>query len=90
MPDILTVDVVDVTDGDTLTVEGSAGETVTVRLWGIDAPETSQPFGAEATAVARQEAGQARRGGSCRPGIIRPAHWPRPRRGHDPGPHPHP
>jgi len=56
MPDILTVDVVDVTDGDTLTVEGSAGEAVTVRLWGIDAPETSQPFGPEATAVARQEA----------------------------------
>lgn len=56
MPDILTVDVVVVTDGDTLTVEGSAGETVTIRLWGIDAPETSQPFGPEATAVARQEA----------------------------------
>ncbi len=56
MPDTVTVDVVDVTDGDTLTVEGSAGHTETVRLWGIDAPETSQPYGSDATAVAQKVA----------------------------------
>lgn len=56
MPERLTVDVVDVTDGDTLTVEGSAGETAQVRLWGIDAPESGQLYGPEATEVARKEA----------------------------------
>jgi endonuclease YncB( thermonuclease family) len=56
MPNRVTVDVVDVTDGDTLTVEGSAGHTEIVRLWGIDAPETSQPYGSDATAVARKVA----------------------------------
>lgn len=56
MPNRVTVDVVDVTDGDTLTVEGAAGHTETVRLWGVDAPETSQPYGSDATAVARKVA----------------------------------
>ena len=60
MPETITVDVVEVTDGDTLTVEGSAGDRVDVRLWGIDAPESGQPYGPEATAVARKEAGGER------------------------------
>lgn len=34
-----------VSDGDTLKVRCSEGEQITVRLGGIDAPETKQPFG---------------------------------------------
>ena len=37
--------VVSVHDGDTLTFRTNAGETLKVRLHGIDAPETKQPFG---------------------------------------------
>lgn len=38
--------VVAVADGDTLTVEPVAGgDRVKVRLWGVDAPESKQPFG---------------------------------------------
>ena len=37
-----------VIDGDTVVVE-TAGDTTTIRLNGIDAPESDQPFGAEAT-----------------------------------------
>jgi endonuclease YncB( thermonuclease family) len=43
-----------VTDGDTYDVRRSDGQTLTVRLWGIDAPETSQPYGDDATSRARQ------------------------------------
>ncbi|MFG6094342.1 thermonuclease family protein [Leptothoe sp. ISB3NOV94-8A] len=40
--------VVSTGDGDTLRVRRSDGETITVRLACIDAPESSQPFGKEA------------------------------------------
>ena len=54
MPDPLTVRVVDVADGDTFTAAGSSGNTITVRVWGIDAPESGQPYGPAATKVARR------------------------------------
>jgi len=54
MPDVLTLKVVKVTDGDTFTAAGSGGETITVRVWGIDAPESGQPYGPAATKVARR------------------------------------
>ena len=41
--------VLEVTDGDTVTVARGRGQ-VTVRLFGIDAPEGTQPYGAESTA----------------------------------------
>ena len=47
--------VVGVTDGDTLTVlrvQGEKREEVKVRLYGIDAPEKSQPFYAQSKATA--------------------------------------
>jgi endonuclease YncB( thermonuclease family) len=43
-----------VTDGDTYDVRVSEGRTFTVRLWGTDAPESSQPYGSGATSRARQ------------------------------------
>ena len=51
--------VVKVTDGDTLDVRGG-DVIVTVRLHGIDAPESTQPYGAEATAAVREHAGGKR------------------------------
>lgn len=54
MPDPLTLRVARVTDGDTFTAAGSDGDTITVRVWGIDAPESSQPYGPAATKVARE------------------------------------
>jgi len=45
--------VLDVTDGDTVIVARGRGQ-VTVRLFGIDAPEGGQPFGREATAMLSQ------------------------------------
>ena len=45
--------VLDVTDGDTVIVARGRGQ-VTVRLFGIDAPEGDQPFGREATALLSQ------------------------------------
>ena len=39
--------VVRVIDGDTITVKNIRGEIVRVRLTGIDAPESDQPFGKE-------------------------------------------
>lgn len=44
--DVLTGKVVGVTDGDTLTLRTQT-DTIKVRLTGIDAPETGQPFGAK-------------------------------------------
>ena len=44
---LLTGTVVRVLDGDTLDVLSDKG-TVRVRLWGVDAPETKQPYGGEA------------------------------------------
>ena len=46
--------VVGVTDGDTYEVRRSSGQTVTVRLFGIDAPESNQPHGRAATRAARR------------------------------------
>jgi endonuclease YncB( thermonuclease family) len=43
--------VVEVTDGDTVDVD-RGDDVVTVRLYGIDAPEGEQPYGAEATRLA--------------------------------------
>lgn len=41
--------VVDVTDGDTIVVEPiNGGDRVKIRLWGIDCPETDQPYGMSA------------------------------------------
>ena len=44
----LTGKVIKVTDGDTITIR-SDGEEIRVRLSGIDAPESDQPFGREST-----------------------------------------
>jgi endonuclease YncB( thermonuclease family) len=49
--------VVKVTDGDTYDVRRSIGGTVTIRLHGVDAPETSQPYGTAATRAARHLVG---------------------------------
>lgn len=46
-----------VTDGDTYDVRASQGQTFTVRLWGIDAPEMSQPYGDDATRAAQRYVG---------------------------------
>lgn len=46
--------VVRVVDGDTLVVERD-GAQVKIRLFGIDAPERTQPFGKEATHFLRQQ-----------------------------------
>lgn len=40
--------VVNVSDGDTITVRRESGPQVKVRLYGIDAPEKAQPFGQKA------------------------------------------
>ena len=47
--DSFTGRVVAVADGDTITVEREDGEWVKVRLWGVDCPEDSQPWGDRAT-----------------------------------------
>jgi endonuclease YncB( thermonuclease family) len=49
-----TAHVQSVTDGDTYDVRVSEGQTFTVRLWATDAPESSQPYGDDATSRARQ------------------------------------
>ncbi|MDR2869535.1 MAG: thermonuclease family protein [Deferribacteraceae bacterium] len=41
-------DVINIADGDTLTVMNEMGEEMKVRLYGIDAPESSQKYGAKA------------------------------------------
>jgi micrococcal nuclease len=54
------VTVVDVLDGDTIVVRAAAGRDTTVRLLGVDTPETRHPtrpvecFGPEASAYTRQ------------------------------------
>ena len=57
MPDTFRFSVSRVKDGDTVVVEGKNGDTITIRVWGIDAPESSQPYGPAATDVARQIVG---------------------------------
>lgn len=46
--------VVSVTDGDTYDVRRSDGQVVTLRLWGVDTPESGQPGGRAGTRAARQ------------------------------------
>jgi endonuclease YncB( thermonuclease family) len=46
--------VVEVTDGDTFGVRRSIGGEVTIRLHGIDAPESAQSYGQAATRAARR------------------------------------
>ena len=46
-----------VTDGDTYDVRRSDGQSVTVRLHSVDAPETFQPYGTAATRAARRYMG---------------------------------
>ena len=54
-------EVVDVTDGDTLTViKGKGNRQVDVRLYGVDTPETDQPFGRKATRFTTRLAGNSR------------------------------
>ena len=52
-----TARITQITDGDTYDVRRSIGGTVTIRLHGVDAPESSQPYGRAATRAARRIAG---------------------------------
>ena len=47
--------VVAVIDGDTITVEQGEGIRVKIRLWGIDCPESDQPWGDRATAFTTEK-----------------------------------
>jgi endonuclease YncB( thermonuclease family) len=49
--------IVEVTDGDTYLARRSDGQTATIRLFGVDAPETNQPYGIRAMKKARQYIG---------------------------------
>jgi endonuclease YncB( thermonuclease family) len=49
--------VVTVTDGDTYSVRRSIGGEVTIRLHGVDAPESAQSYGRAATRAARRYVG---------------------------------
>ncbi|MFB6272904.1 MAG: thermonuclease family protein [Salinibacter sp.] len=51
--DDFTGTVMGVVDGDTYEVWRSAGDTVTVHLWGVDAPEPGQTYGTAATRAVR-------------------------------------
>ena len=55
-----TARVTSVTDGDTYDVRRSSGGTVTVRLHGVDAPESDQSYGPAATRAARRYVGGTR------------------------------
>ena len=55
--DVFTGLVVDVKDGDTVKIRSSTGRMVDVRLSGIDAPESDQPFGAASTQAAQRYVG---------------------------------
>ncbi|MCS3679271.1 endonuclease YncB(thermonuclease family) [Salinibacter ruber] len=52
-----TARVLEVTDGDTFGVRRSIGGIVTIRLHGVDAPESAQPYGRAATRAARRYVG---------------------------------
>lgn len=49
-----------IVDGDTYEVRTSDGASVTVRLFGVDAPESGQPYGSDATRAARRYLSDAR------------------------------
>jgi micrococcal nuclease len=51
-----TARVVGISDGDTLTVLAAGNRQVKIRLYGIDAPETGQPFGSRAKQAASEMA----------------------------------
>lgn len=51
--------VIEVTDGDTYLVQRADGRTATIRLYGVDAPETTQPYGIKAMNQARRYIGGA-------------------------------
>jgi endonuclease YncB( thermonuclease family) len=51
------VQVVEVTDGDTYDVRRPGGSQVTIRLHGVDAPESAQSYGRAATRAARRYVG---------------------------------
>lgn len=53
MTNVLEATVTKVIDGDTLLVEAN-GRELTVRVWGIDAPEMGQPYGPKARRAARE------------------------------------
>ncbi|PQJ36829.1 hypothetical protein BSZ35_00295 [Salinibacter sp. 10B] len=55
-----TAKVIDVTDGDTYNARRSSGQEVTIRLHGVDTPETNQPHGRAATRAARRYIGGER------------------------------
>ena len=55
--DVFTARVVDVKDGDTVEVLRSSGQTVDVRIFGIDAPESNQSYGSASTRAARRYVG---------------------------------
>jgi micrococcal nuclease len=46
--------VIHVTDGDTIVVLTEDKEQVRIRLFGIDTPESRQPFGSKATRLVRE------------------------------------
>ena len=48
-----------ITDGDTLRIINSQGESQVIRLYGIDAPERDQPYGSQATNALRQKLSNA-------------------------------
>jgi endonuclease YncB( thermonuclease family) len=52
-----TARIIEVKDGDTFDVKRSAGGEVTIRLHGVDTPESAQSFGREARQKARQYIG---------------------------------
>lgn len=52
-PKVLTGRVVEVADGDTISIRADGGQ-VKVRLHGVDAPEREQPFGVNASRALRQ------------------------------------
>lgn len=49
-----------ITDGDTFDARRSDGQIMTVRLYGVDAPESNQPYGNEARAAVRRYIGGER------------------------------
>jgi len=51
------VEVTAVTDGDTFEARRSDGQSMTIRLFGVDAPESDQPHGSESTAAVREYIG---------------------------------
>lgn len=52
--EILNGRVAHIADGDTIRLQKPDGRSVRIRLYGIDAPESDQPYGAESTAFLKQ------------------------------------